>query len=55
MKERLIARDIDRIEDIMADLEYDKETRDKCWKWLRNIRDDITSFLKEYEYETDNA
>ena len=55
MKERLIARDIDRLEDIMAELEYDKELRDKCWQWLRNIRDDITSFLKEYEYETDNA
>ena len=36
----------------MEELSYDPELREQCWKWLRNIRDDINSFLKEFEYET---
>lgn len=36
---------IARLEDIMEELSYDPELREQCWKWLRNIRDDINSFL----------
>lgn len=46
-----IGQEIDHIEDIMMYLEYEKEQRDEVWKWLRNIRDDISSFLREYGYE----
>lgn len=52
MEKQAIAREIDRLEDIMEKLSYDPELRELCWKWLRNIRDDINSFLKEFEYET---
>lgn len=52
MEKQTIARDIDRLEDIMEELSCDPELREQCWKWLRNIRDDINSFLKEFEYET---
>ena len=51
MEKQTIARDIDRLEDIMEELSYDPGLREQCWKWLRNIRDDINSFLKEFEYE----
>lgn len=52
MEKQTIARDIDRLEDIMKELSYDPELREQYWKQLRNIRDDINSFLKEFEYET---
>ena len=52
MEKQTIAHDIDRLEDIMEELYYEPELREQCWKWLRNIRDDINSFLKEFEYET---
>ena len=51
MEKQTIARDIDRLEDIKEELSYDPELREQCWKWLRNVRDDINSFLKEFEYE----
>jgi hypothetical protein len=46
-----IAQKIDAVEEVMMELEYEKEKRDKAAKWLANIRDDINSFLKEYGYE----
>lgn len=47
-----MAMKIDSLEDVMLELEYEPEKRDQVWKWLRNIRDDITTFLKDYGYET---
>jgi hypothetical protein len=46
-----IAQKIDAVEEVMMELEYETEKRDKAAKWLANIRDDINSFLKEYGYE----
>lgn len=43
-----IAQKIDAVEEVMMELEYEKEKRDKAIRWLRNLRDDIDSFLKEY-------
>ena len=43
-----IAQKIDAVEEIMMELEYEKEKRDRAIGWLRNLRDDIDSFLKEY-------
>lgn len=52
MNKQSIARDINKIEEILEELSYDKQPmRDECWKWLRNIRDDINSFLKEFDFE----
>lgn len=48
----VIAQKIDALEDVMMELDYDSEKREQAWKWLRNIRDDITSFLKEHNYES---
>jgi hypothetical protein len=47
----IIAQKIDAVEEVMMELEYETEKRDKAAKWLANIRDDINSFLKEYGYE----
>ena len=43
-----IAQKIDTVEEIMMELEYEEEKRKKAIGWLRNLRDDIDSFLKEY-------
>ena len=45
-----MAKKIDAIEDIMMELETSPELRPSVMRWLANIRDDITSFLKEYGY-----
>jgi hypothetical protein len=52
MEIETMAMKIDSLEDVMLELEYEPEKRDQVWKWLRNIRDDITTFLKDYGYET---
>ena len=36
--------------DVMSELETSPELRPSVMRWLANIRDDITSFLKEYGY-----
>jgi hypothetical protein len=46
-----MAKKIDAIEDVMMELETSPELRPSVMRWLANIRDDITSFLKEYGYE----
>lgn len=43
-----IAQKIDAVEEVMMELEYEEEKRKKAIRWLRNLRDDIDSFLKEY-------
>ena len=45
-----MAKKIDAIEDVMMELETSPELRPSVMRWLANIRDDITSFLKEYGY-----
>ena len=45
-----MAKKIDAIEDVMTELETSPELRPSVMRWLANIRDDITSFLKEYGY-----
>ena len=45
-----MAEKIDAVEDVMAELEYSPELRPSVMRWLANLRDDITSFLKEYGY-----
>ena len=46
-----MAKKIDAIEDVMMELETSPaELRSSVMRWLANIRDDITSFLKEYGY-----
>ena len=49
MTKNMMAQKINSVEDVMADLEYaDSEMRQGVMKWLKNLRDDINSFLKEY-------
>ena len=45
-----MAEKINAIEDVMMELEISPELRPSVMQWLVNIRDDITSFLKEYGY-----
>lgn len=45
-----MAEKIDAIEEVMMELETSPELRPSVMRWLANIRDDITSFLKEYGY-----
>ena len=45
-----MAEKINAIEDVMMELEISPELRPSAMRWLANIRDDITSFLKEYGY-----
>lgn len=46
-----MAKKIDAVEDVMAELEYSPELRPSVMRWLTNLRDDINSFLKEYGEE----
>ena len=45
-----MAKKIDAIEDVMIELETSPELRPSVMRWLAYLRDDITSFLKEYGY-----
>jgi hypothetical protein len=51
LDKRIAAKRIDSIEDLMMELEYDKAIRGEVLPWLKNLRDDIDSFIKEYEIE----
>lgn len=51
MTKNEMAKKIDAIEDVMIELEISPGLRPSVMPWLANIRDDITSFLKEYGYE----
>ena len=47
-----MAKTIDDVEDVMSELEYStSETRALVSKWLRNLGEDIESFLHEYAEE----
>lgn len=45
------AKRIDSIEDLMMELESNRALRDKVLPWLKNLRDDIDSFIREYGEE----
>lgn len=51
LDKRIAAKRIDSIEDLMMELELDKITREEVIPWLKNLRDDIDSFIKEYDIE----
>jgi hypothetical protein len=52
MTKNEMAKTIDAVEDVMSELESSTpETRALVSKWLRNLGEDIESFLREYAEE----
>ena len=52
MTKNEMAKTIDAVEDVMSELETSNpETRALVSKWLRNLGEDIESFLHEYAEE----
>ena len=44
-----MARRIDSVEEVMMELETNSELRPAVMRWLANLRDDINSFLRDYD------
>lgn len=51
MTKKEMGRTIDAVEDVMLELEVSSpQLRSEVMVWLNNLRVDIESFLKEYNY-----